>query len=131
MSLREAEREDRMAGSADDIETFLERRRAARAPLVVRVEYATVDALFSEFTRNINEGGMFIATDQPPDLDSSVTMQFTLPGGDEPIKVGGRVTRVSDGEDGEPRGVGVEFDTLDPEARERVNSVVQALRAQA
>jgi hypothetical protein len=38
---------------------------------------------------------------------------------------------VSDGEDGEPRGVGVEFDTLDPEARERVNSVVQALRAQA
>lgn len=120
-----------MAGTSDDIETFLERRRTARAPLVVRVEYATVDALFSEFTHNINEGGMFIATDQPPDLDTTVTMQFTLPGGDEPIKVGGRVTRVSEGGDDEPRGIGVEFDTLDPDARERVNSVVLALRTRS
>jgi uncharacterized protein (TIGR02266 family) len=118
-----------VADTSDDIETFLERRRTTRAALVVRVEYSTVDALFTEFTRNINEGGMFIATDQPPALDSSVTMQFSLPGDAGPIKVGGRVTRVSNGQDGEPRGIGVEFDTLDPEARNRVNSVVQALRA--
>jgi uncharacterized protein (TIGR02266 family) len=116
---------------SDDIDTFLERRRASRAPLVVRVEYATVDALFSDFTRNINEGGMFIATDDPPDLDSSVTMQFSLPGDPGPIKVGGRVTRVSEGQDGEPMGIGVEFDTLDPEARDRVNGLVQALRARS
>jgi uncharacterized protein (TIGR02266 family) len=120
-----------VADRSDDIETFLERRRATRAPLVVRVEYATVDALFSEFTRNINEGGMFIETDQPPALDSSVTMQFSLPGDAGPIKVGGRVTRVSDGQDGEIRGIGVEFDTLDPEARDRVNGLVQALRSRA
>jgi Tfp pilus assembly protein PilZ len=73
----------------------------------------------------------FIATDDPPDLDSSVTMQFSLPGDPGPIKVGGRVTRVSEGQDGEPRGIGVEFDTLDPEARDRVNGLVQALRARS
>lgn len=120
-----------MAGTSDDIETFLERRRSARAPLVVRVEYSTVDALFTEFSRNINEGGMFIATDQAPALDSSVTMQFSLPGSAEPIKVAGRVTRVSEGGDGTPRGVGVEFEALDPEARARINSVVQALRTRS
>ncbi len=118
-----------MAGTSNDIETFLERRRTTRVPLVVCVKYSTVDALFTEFTRNINEGGMFIATDQPPALNSSVTLQFSLPGDAGPIKVGGRVTRVSDGQDGQPRGIGVEFDSLDPEARDRVNSVVQALRA--
>ena len=111
------------------IEILQERRRSARAPLVVRVDYSSVDALFSEFTRNINEGGMFIATDRPPPLESTVTLQFTLPHGDEPIKIGGRVTRVSEGGDGEPRGIGVEFDALDPEARSRINALVKALRA--
>ncbi len=117
-----------MQASSKDIETFLERRRTARAPLVVRVEYASVDALFSEFTRNINEGGMFIATEQPPELDATVTMQFSLPGSEQPIKVGGRVTRVSDGRGEEPRGIGVEFDALDDESRSRIDAVVLALR---
>lgn len=118
-----------MDGASKDIETLLERRRSARAPLVVRVEYASVDALFSEFTRNINEGGMFIATNQLLELDAAVTMQFSLPGSEQPIKVGGRVARVSDGSDTEPRGIGIEFDALDEESRSQINAVVQSLRA--
>ena len=42
-----------------------ERRRFDRTALVVRVEYSTVDDLFSEFTHDINEGGVFIETSDP------------------------------------------------------------------
>ena len=120
-----------MAQQRSGIETLVERRRAPRAPIVVRVEYATVDALFSDFTRDINEGGLFIETDDPAALDADVTLQFSLPGSDEPIKVAGRVTRVSRGGAGEPAGIGVEFGSLDPEARARINDLVLALRTRS
>jgi hypothetical protein len=42
-----------------------ERRRSNRAEMVVHIDYATVDELFSEFTRDINEGGLFIETEKP------------------------------------------------------------------
>ena len=54
------------------MKTVVERRRSIRA-LIVRIEYATVDALFSDFTRNINEGGVFIETDFPGETRSSIS----------------------------------------------------------
>ena len=42
-------------GTFDDDE---ERRRFGRSDLLVQVEYSTVDEIFSEFTRDINEGGL-------------------------------------------------------------------------
>ena len=56
----------------------VERRRWERTDLVVRVDYKTVDELFSEFARNINEGGLFVETDSPPPLGSSVALQFQI-----------------------------------------------------
>jgi len=106
----------------DEIQTFVDRRQSARAPVTVRVQYGTVDALFSEFTQNINEGGLFIETEQPLGLDERVQLQFQLPGGDEPVKVGGRVVRI------EAAGMGIEFDELDREAQERINRLVVQLR---
>lgn len=57
----------------------VERRRSSRIELVVRVDYKTVDELFSEFARNINEGGLYVETDTPPQLGSSVALQFQIP----------------------------------------------------
>jgi uncharacterized protein (TIGR02266 family) len=113
---------------AREIETLVERRRSEREPLVVRVAYATVDALFSEFTRNINEGGLFIETEALVEMDSRVQLQFSLPGSDEPIKAGGRVVHINPpGQDG-PAGIGIEFEELDARARARIDELVQQLR---
>ena len=49
--------------STAETRAAVERRRSERAPVTVRIEYATVDALFSDFTRDINEGGIFVETD--------------------------------------------------------------------
>jgi uncharacterized protein (TIGR02266 family) len=106
----------------------VERRRSERTPVVVRIEYETVDALFSEFTRNINEGGVFVETDTPASLDSVVQLQFQLPGSRVPLKVDGRVVRVvPDGTD-EPPGMGVEFEDLTDQDRAHIDVLVQQLR---
>jgi type IV pilus assembly protein PilZ len=108
---------------------LLERRKSQRAELVVRVDYQTVDELFSDFARNINEGGIFVETETPPERGTSVDLQFRLPGEEEPVRVRGTVVRVSRGEGGDPPGMGIEFGDLDAATRERINGLVRSLRA--
>ena len=108
-----------------------ERRRAERADLVVRVDYQTVDELFSEFARNINEGGVFVESESPHPLGTRVDLQFKLPGSDEPVQVTGSVVRMSPGSADEPSGMGIVFDDLDKETRQRINELVRRLRAKS
>lgn len=105
-----------------------ERRRSDRAELIVRVDYSTVDELFSEFTRDINEGGLFIETEKPRPPGTEVSLHFSLPGSDRTVKTNGIVVRVSDGSDGATPGMGIEFEDLPPEARAHINQVIRALR---
>ena len=114
------------AGSPEE---FSERRKSERVGLVVRVTYQTVDELFSEFARNINEGGIFIETDKPQEPGSSVALQIKLPGSDDLIEIAGTVVRTDEGSgpDGSP-GMGIEFGDLSPSCRQRINEVVRQLR---
>ena len=105
-----------------------DRRRWERTDLVVRVEYSTVDDLFSEFTRDINEGGVFIETDDPQPLGTAVTLQFHLPGAPDPVKTSGIVVRSNDGTTGEPMGMAVEFEELPSNAREKINEMIRSLK---
>ena len=112
-----------------DAPASLERRRAERADLVVRVDYQTVDEFFSEFARNINEGGLFVESETPHPLGTRVDLQFQLPGSDEPAQVTGSVVRISPGSADEPPGMGILFDDLDSQTRQRINELVRRLRA--
>jgi uncharacterized protein (TIGR02266 family) len=114
---------DGMDGVADD-----ERRRAGRAGVTVRIDYATVDEMFSEFTRDINEGGLFIETEKPHQTGTEVSMQFHLPGNDEVLRTMGRVVRVSSGDVGSPAGMGIEFDELTSDDRAKIDLIVRSLR---
>jgi type IV pilus assembly protein PilZ len=107
-----------------------ERRRAERADLVVRVDYQTVDELFSEFARNINEGGLFVESETPHPLGTRVDLQFQLPGSDEPVQLTGSVVRTSAGSPDEPSGMGIVFDGLDSQTRQRINEMVRRLRGE-
>jgi DNA repair protein RadC len=110
---------------------MLDRRKSERTELVVRVDYQTVDELFSDFARNINEGGIFVETAKPHPLGTQVDLQFTLPGSEEPVRVKGIVVHVSEGGSGEPPGLGIEFENLDGPTCQRINSLVRKLRAAA
>ena len=109
---------------------FGERRKSKRVDLLVRVTYQTVDELFSEFARNINEGGIFIETNTPKEPGSAVTLQFKLPGSDELIEVKGTVVRTAEGsESNESPGMGIEFGDLSAASRQRIDEIVRRLRA--
>ncbi|MCA9501465.1 MAG: TIGR02266 family protein [Spirochaetaceae bacterium] len=110
------------AGAAD-------RRRFGRTRVTVRIDYATVDEMFSEFTRDINEGGLFIETEKPHQPGTEVAMQFHLPGSGDALHTLGRVVRVSHGSRGKPAGMGIEFDELTPEDRTKIDRIVRALRS--
>jgi uncharacterized protein (TIGR02266 family) len=119
-----AENASALAGQQREVQ--IEKRRTERTPLEIRVEYSTVDALFSDFTRNINEGGLFIETSDPCAIDTVVTLRFQLPGGADAIHTTGRVVRV--GPDGDANGMGIEFEDLDAAARARIDGLVRGLR---
>ena len=111
----------RQSGSDD-------RRRHDRVPLKIPVDYTSVDAFFTEFSANINEGGMFVEMDDPPELGTLVQLQFDLPGRLGAVQVEGRIAWMSDGKDDSPAGVGVEFQNLPSNVRETINNVVRDLR---
>jgi uncharacterized protein (TIGR02266 family) len=111
-----------------DAQTDEDRRRADRANVTVRIDYATVDEMFSEFTRDINEGGLFIETEKPHQAGTEVAMHFHLPGSQEVLRTIGRVVRVSSGDVGMPPGMGIEFDELTSDDRTKIDQIIRALR---
>lgn len=116
--------------AAADAPHASDRRRASRAAVTVRIDYSTVDELFSEFTRDINEGGLFIETDKPHQPGTEVSMQFHLPGSKDVLRTVGRVVRVSDGVPGVTPGMGIEFDELTEADRRKIDQIVRALRSE-
>ena len=105
-----------------------ERRRSPRKSAQVQVQYESVDELFSEFTHDINEGGVFVATERPLDPDEPIELVFQLPGGDHSICVVGRVVRVQPKEADGVAGMAIAFDPLDAAARAAVDRLVRNLR---
>jgi uncharacterized protein (TIGR02266 family) len=105
-----------------------ERRRGQRVEFKIPVDYSAVDAFFTEFSANINEGGMFLETDHLVEPGSQVQLQFRLPGLAEPVVLTGRVARTSDGKDESPQGIGIEFQELDPDVSRTINEVVRSLK---
>jgi uncharacterized protein (TIGR02266 family) len=104
-----------------------ERRRSQRERVEIQVQYESIDELFTDFTRDINEGGVFVATESPLALDEPVELAFRLPGGVESIHVTGRVVRVQAKDEG-AAGMAIAFDALDARARNAIDSLVRSLR---
>ena len=105
-----------------------ERRGGARTSLKIPVDYSAVDVFFTEFSANINEGGMFIETDTPAEIGTLVQLHFRLPGLQEPLQVSGRVAWVNEEKEEEGIGMGIEFQDLSLDTREQINRIVRKLR---
>ena len=79
------------------------RRRFARKPYFVPVDFATPDRVFSGFIQNISSGGLFIETRETLPVGQQVTLSFMRPKSRDYVKVGGEVVREI------PDGFGVKF----------------------
>ncbi|WP_022852981.1 TIGR02266 family protein [Thermodesulfatator atlanticus] len=108
-----------------------DKRKHPRLEHVFRVDYSTPEALFNEFAENISEGGMFIKTSRPLEIGTEIIIEFKLPLLKEPIKVKGKVEWNTDmpGIRKPTPGMGVSFQGLSSEDKEKINKIVRQLKA--
>lgn len=91
-----SERDDRMPGQLYP--------RDAR--VTVNREFASVDELVREYVTNISRSGVFIRSDNPLPIGTTVNLRFTVIVDElETVEGTGKVVRVSDN----PKGMGVVF----------------------
>ncbi len=90
-----------------------ERRGSPRIAVEVALGVHSDSNFFSGLTRDISEGGLFVATHTPLPRGTHVTVNFALPGCSE-ISADGVVVWVSDPVSGHP-GMGVQFASLSSE----------------
>ena len=79
------------------------RRRFARKPYFMPVDFATPDRAFSGYIQNISSGGVFIETRETLPVGQQLTLSFMRPKSRDYVKVGGEVVRNI------PDGFGVKF----------------------
>jgi uncharacterized protein (TIGR02266 family) len=105
------------------------KRHPSNHPLLVEceswVEFAEV------YATDVSQGGMFIATDEPPPILSEIGIKIRLPEGHE-IALRANVVHVLSAEqaarEGRPPGVGVQFVELDPMRRQQIYQLVEFAR---
>src|SRR4051794_36248037 len=68
-----------------------DRRRDARAPIELRVEYKRLNSFFADFTRNISKGGTFIVTNKPLPFGTEFVFRLGVPTLVEPLELHGKV----------------------------------------
>jgi uncharacterized protein (TIGR02266 family) len=104
-----------------------EKRRAAREPVTLFVEYEGADDLVGDFTDNLSSGGTFVTTNRSLPIGTLVQLVLSFPGLLEPIAIEGTV-RWTRGEnaDGDP-GAGIEFTA--GAGRDALAAVIERVRS--
>ena len=80
-----------------------ERRKHARKPFFMAVDYATKDRTYKDFIQNISTGGVFIETRMPLYAGQKLAMSFPLPNCKKHVKITGKIVRTN------VQGIGVKF----------------------
>jgi len=116
-----------------------ERRREARAPIELKVEYKRLNTFFYDYTKNISKGGTFIKTERPLDIGTIFLFKLMVPQRDEPIALRGEVRWVI--KEGAPRppdvpadhdpGMGIRFVYDDDQHRNRLEQVVEKMMVES
>jgi uncharacterized protein (TIGR02266 family) len=99
-----------------------ERRRSERIPIELWVEQVRGSELYFQRSANLSTGGLFIERTVPHPVGTLVTLQFTLPGEVDPIKVRGEIVSAQ----GSELGMGVKFIDVDPATQQRITRFVEA-----
>jgi hypothetical protein len=81
-------------------------RRHPRKPSKIAVDCLIDNLSFTHFIQNISRGGAFIETELPFLNNKALSMTFSLPGNEVPIKTTGKIVRT------DPKGIGVQFEEV-------------------
>lgn len=105
---------------------LLNLREKRRLPIKLQVTYGAVEGPANTFTKDINEDGLFLFTDNPLPETSQIHMLVTVPGKTQPLSLIGKVSHTILDHDDEPPGMGIVFD-MDETQRESLAGVIKEL----
>ncbi|ACY13129.1 PilZ domain-containing protein [Haliangium ochraceum] len=92
---------------------MLDLREKRRLPVRLPVTYGGIDGPCRSFTRDINEEGVFVISEDPLPEESRIHMLITVPGRDEPLSLHGEVSHTVLADDEDIPGMGVVFEQQD------------------
>jgi uncharacterized protein (TIGR02266 family) len=100
-------------------------RHAAR----FQVGFSSNKEFVLEYAENISAGGVFVHTEQPPEMDAIVTVSLHLPGNDVPVEAKAvivhRVSKEEAADLGKSPGMGVQFLDSSDEFREAIDRAIE------
>ena len=85
---------------------FDEKRKYHRKHTFIWTECSANTRFFTDFIQNLSVSGLFIETQLPFFVGEELSMTFSLPGADDPIKITGKIVRI------DSNGIGVQFNEL-------------------
>lgn len=104
-----------------------EKRRAAREPVALFVEYEGADDLLGDFTENLSSGGTFVTTNRTLPVGTSVQLVLSFPGLVEPIAIEGTVRWTRGSSAAGEAGAGIEF--VPGPGRDAMATIVDRIRS--
>jgi type IV pilus assembly protein PilZ len=119
-----------MGSSSDN--SGSDRRRHARAPIELKVEYKRLNTFFADYTKNISRGGTFIATTKPLPVGTEFIFALGIPSLPEPLRLKGKViwaVPVEEATRANPAGMGIEFQYSSEKERTEKETAVERLLA--
>ncbi|MEO8705698.1 MAG: PilZ domain-containing protein [Kofleriaceae bacterium] len=108
---------------------LLNLREKRRLPIRLQVTYGAIEGPASTFTKDINEEGVFLFTDNPLPETSQVHMLVAVPGKPQPLSLMGKVSHTILPIDEEPPGMGIVFE-LDEAQRELLVAIMKELEVE-
>ncbi len=102
---------------------LLDLRATRRLPVRLPVTYGGLDGPCQAFSRDINEHGVFVVTDDPLPEDAEVHLLITFPGVKNPLSTMGVVSHTVLPEDEDTPGMGIVFTSRDSEKKPLVEAV--------
>jgi len=101
-------------------------RRSGRVQTTCEISYRSDDAFVQEFSEDISEGGTFVRTERLLPIGTALECRLKPPGYLLGIKVSARVTWHR--EQGQPRGMGLQFVFSSASQRRKLERLVKRLR---
>jgi type IV pilus assembly protein PilZ len=119
-----------VAAARIDEDDACERRSTERVEVLWSVDCETEDTFLYAAITNISAMGIFVRTNEPLAVGTSVTLRFAPPHASEPFVLGGEVAwvnRVRPRSDNPNPGMGIRFVSLTSDDRERIVETVRTI----
>ena len=100
---------------------FSGKRKHTRKTCLIAVDYSTPDRFYREFIQNISAGGIYIETREPLSKGEDLSLTFSVPSSEAPIRLTGKIVRT------DKSGIAVEFESISKYQEEIISSLLDEL----